>query len=272
MDFIKALYSEMPMPPVYGWFHIIFLIFAIVLTIGCVFLVKYKKNKGFKYGLLALWIIMIILEAFKQVIYSFTNIGGGEFIFRYNYTALPWQICSMPLYFLPLVIFLKDSKFKDAIAIFLATFGLLAGSIVLLYPAPVLQVITNLNIQSLLHHGIQLATGVMVLYYYKDKINIKNYLWGIVILACIFLVAISINELVYSAFGEENLTNLCTINRHVLSNVPIIEQLQKAIPYPVFVILYLFAYSLITSLFTLFAYFLIKKMPKLKEKRSKQTN
>ena len=71
-------------------------------------------------------------------------------------------------------------------------------------------------------------------------------------LTSIFLVAISINELVYSAFGEDNLTNLCTINRHVMSNIPIVEQLQKTIPYPLFVILYLIVYSSITLLFTLF--------------------
>lgn len=81
-----------------------------------------------------LWIIMVVFEIGKQLIYGF-NVEDGRLVWDYEWYAFPFQFCSSPLYILPFVAFAKDGKIRDSAMLFLATFSLFAGICVYVIPA-----------------------------------------------------------------------------------------------------------------------------------------
>ncbi len=168
--------ADMTTPTSYGWFHLLFLALAIAL---CVLLcIKYRdaEDKTVRKIIFIGWVIMAVLEIYKQLNYSI-NYSDTAITRDYQWYAFPYQFCSTPLYALPLVVFLHSGKVRDAVISFLGFFSLFAGG-VFFYPNDVFIPTIGMNIQTMAHHGMQIVMGVFIIAHERKRLNIKFFLLG----------------------------------------------------------------------------------------------
>ncbi len=146
MEFWKSvlafLDAEMETPQSYGWFHLLF----IALTIGGAVLlcVLHKKDDPDRVRkiILITAIVVIVIEIYKQINYSFSY--SGEVVeFDYQWYAFPFQFCSTPMYVGLLAGIIKKGKVHDALCAYLATYVLFAGICVMVSPATCLSVLSE---------------------------------------------------------------------------------------------------------------------------------
>lgn len=227
-EFIKNLQTTMPIPPMFGWFHIIFLLFTLAGMLVSIFFIKKLSDKKVRIILFALWFCMIVLEVFKQIMNSFAIVDGAVVV-SYVYGVFPWQICSMPFYFLPFVIFMPDCKVRDLFINLMSCLLLIAGLSVVVNAKTVFDIWAYINSQSMIHHSFQTIAGTIIAVYYFDKLSFKNYAKSFAIMAGCGLIAIALNETFFYVCGCE--TNLFFIGRHNPVSHWMVNAIYSALPY-----------------------------------------
>ncbi len=128
---LQNIVFELQKPEVFGEKHLLgSAMVALLMAIILIFLLKVRKDTNHYHVLRVSAVFLIVLESLKYL-YAFINYDS------FPYHFIPMQLCSFSLYLMPLVAFTKEkiSRFFMPIAY---TIGLLAGLIVLLYPATVL--------------------------------------------------------------------------------------------------------------------------------------
>jgi len=175
MNFSQYIFDT-PAPVVFGPKHLtgtafVIILIVIALLVLLVIMKKTNHDKVLKFTAL----FLLFLEAFK---YTHAFVTGGSFPLHY----IPMQLCSFSLYLMPIVAFGKG-KFKKFFTPVAFNIGLLAGFIVLLYPATVLggeyswsPFIPNLiPIHSFIYHGTMIFFSLYLLFAKLYKPNIKDY-------------------------------------------------------------------------------------------------
>jgi len=242
--FLYALESpEMTRPGNYGWFHILFFILIWGITIGaCIWFYRRPNDKAVRWFTFGCWVVMFLLEVGKQLIFSFEyNPETGVVTWDYQWYAFPFQLCSSPLYLLPFAAFLKDGKARQGVCTFLATFSLFGGIAVFFYPNDVFIDTVFINIQTMIHHGIQIIIGVLYLSYFRKKINLKWYLYGLAVYGIMISTAMLLNWLI--PYGTEETFNMFYISPSFPSTLPLLSIIYPLVPYVVFFLLYLLGFS-----------------------------
>lgn len=238
MDKIAELISfptETPKP--YGLFHIISLIFTVVLTVFLTRILKNGDKRTEKRLFLIASAIIIAGELYKQLVLSFE-----KGYFEYNVYFFPMQFCSTPLYVYPLAFFAKNKRLYEGAVFYSATYCLFAGTIVLMYPGSVFCNLGGINVQSLLHHGIMVAVGIALLVKHYGKFQKSSFWYG----SGIFLFFLSVAILLNFNFGEK--VNMYYLNPFSPVKVPIVSGLIEWLPYPIAVAVYAIFFSLIAFL------------------------
>ena len=175
--FEKIIYfisGTMAVPPIFGIWHIVSLVLVATLTVlACVYL-KNAEEKLVKRILIVVYALIVVLEIMKQFIFAFSY-SDGKVSWNYAWYMFPFQLCSSQLYILPFAIFLPDGKVKDACISYLMTFSFFGGFVVMLYPGDVFTYWIGINIQTMIHHGLQVIIGIFFAVRYKDKLNFKFF-------------------------------------------------------------------------------------------------
>jgi hypothetical protein len=160
----------------YGWFHILAL--AIMFAVG-VFLCWKCRNvsdKKFRIIIGVVWAIMLLFEIYKQVEFSFNyDELTGSVRWDYEWYAFPFQLCSKPLYLLPFIVFLPDGKVRNSIIAFIGSFALFGGLATMVFPTTVFIETIGINIQTMVHHGLQVVIGVFALVHERFNLSIKYF-------------------------------------------------------------------------------------------------
>ncbi len=188
----KVMHTSQEAP---GFFSGLHLSFCLVVILTTFLLCKYCRDadeKTFRKIIGAMFIVMFIGEALKQFAYPL-SIVDGEAVYDYNWTSFPFQLCSTPIYVLPIVAFLPDSKVRDAAAAYLMTYGLIGGIAVYLIPSSVFVEAIFINYQTMIHHGIQIVSGIYIVAYYRRKLGKSFYLGGLSVFAVTYTVALLLN-------------------------------------------------------------------------------
>lgn len=237
---IYFLQATMNTPKPYGLFHIVCITLLILFTYFSSLKLRNKSDKTIRKIILFIWIIMFTLEIYKQIIMSFdykNNIATWE----YPWYIFPYQLCSTPLYLLPIVALSKNSKFRDSIISFLCTYSLLGGLATYIVPSSVFSSFIGINIQTMIHHGLQISLGVLLSVYYKNKLNNSFFIKGIYVFMITTSLAIILNLLVPTFTSKE--FNMFYLSPYYSFKIPLLNIETSNIPYP----LYLFTYlSLLT--------------------------
>lgn len=257
---LNLLEATMETPKSYGWFHLMFI--AIVILTTVLLCVKFKNcnDKAFRRIALIGWVLMLVLEVYKQLVFSF-NYDGTTVIWDYQWYAFPYQFCSTPLYVLPFIAFLKESKFRDAFVSYMSSFSLFAGLAVFAYPNDVFVDIIGINIQTMVHHGLQVVFGIFFAAYARKKLSLRYFAKAIPVFGTLSLVAIILNVSVYKAFiikGIEETFNMFFISPYFPSTLPILSIIYEKVHYSIFLIFYILGFVFVALIIYLLEKLIIK--------------
>lgn len=232
-EVIKFLQFTMRRPTIYSWFHIMSLIIMVLII---VYLIYKKPNT--KKTLLIFSIIMIILEIYKQL--SFCYSDGS---WRYHWYSFPFQFCSIPMYVALIAGLTKNKKLENSLYCFLATYGLIAGLAVMLYPITVFVEEVLINIQTMVHHGFMVIMGVYLLANKEVDYKFSSLLKAIKVFLIFVLVAL-ITDIITYYIGLDNGLELFYISPFHKSILPVFSIIYDKVPYVVFLLLYICSFSL----------------------------
>ena len=265
---------EMPRPTNYGWFHILFILIAISATVLlCVFF-KDAKDKIFRRIMLISWLTMVILEIYKQLNYSI-SFPDGVFTWDYQWYAFPYQFCSTPLYILPFLAFMKEGKVRDFFEAYISTFSLFAGLVVFIYPNDVFIKTIGINIQTMVHHGLQIVLGVYCAVYNRKKLNFKYFLKAIPVFMVLLVIAVILNETagayIKTAFDET--FNMFYISRLFPCTLPVVSLFYPPVlPWFLFFLVYSVGFCLAATVIFYITLGIMKLVYHLNAKYSKKEN
>ena len=233
--------SDMTEPTMYGWFHIMFLI----LLVLSILIVKFKYNKlennKIKKILLICSLVCITLEVYKQINFSF-NYDSLHTWWSYQWYAFPFQFCSTPMYVALIAALTKNSKIEKAFYTFLATYGVIAGISVMLYPSTVFVDTIGINIQTMIHHSMMVFMGTFLIINNKIGYNFKSLLNGTIVFVICVLIALIMDISTYYLNIDGGLAMFFISPFHE-SSLPIFNIIYSKVNYILFLIIYILAFS-----------------------------
>ena len=266
---IEATAWEMEKPKAYGPFHLTFMLVGFAVCILLAWWLRHLGEKGNRRLLIGMGAFLILTEVYKQLFYYF-HIGGGS----YQWWIFPFQLCSTPLYVLPFLSFLPDCRIRDFAAAYTMTVGLIGGIAVYLTPKTVFGTRLFFNIHTMIHHGLQIVSGVYTAIYYRHRINRRFYFDGICVFAILFVIANLLNTVGYDLLVASGLMsegadfNMFYISPRAEQTVPVLSDLLKSFPPIVYIIGYFVFLSLGALIIMCFTRFVCVISEKQREKRN----
>ena len=113
---LHFLQGSMKIPTNFGIFHICCWIAVILATVALVYFFRKAEDKSIRRFVLIVWVVLVVLELYKQLALSMTVVDGVA-TWKYCWYAFPFQFCSTPLYVMPFIAFLKDGKLRDTFSL-----------------------------------------------------------------------------------------------------------------------------------------------------------
>lgn len=271
--FVEAISPRSSIPPSYGFYHIFCIILVIALTVAlCVFF-RNANEKVMRRILLIAWICMVIGEGYKQLVFSM-NIHGGVAVWAYPWYSFPFQLCATPLYFLPFAIFCRG-KIQEIAIVFLSTFAFFGGLVVMIYPGDVFASIIGINIQTMVHHGLQVAIGIYLAVYKRKELCFKHFLKSIPAFVVAISFALILNVVFYHAYpaGDSGVPvfNMFFISPYFPCTLPLLSLIYPIVPYPVFLLIYIIGFT-VAALAVYYAIFGIYRLVLKVFNNEKQNN
>ncbi len=250
-SFLHILQAQMPTPSVYGIWHIAFLLLTVVCTVLLVWKFRDASDKTLRRLLLAVWIVMVALEVYKQLVFSM-DVTDGVATWQYQWYTFPFQFCSTPLYALPFIVWLPDGWLRKAFMAFFSTFSLFAGIAVMLYPADVFISMIGINVQTMIHHGGQVAIGILLVAYNRHRLNKRYFAESLLLFYVFAAIAMAMNLGVHAALVaarmEDTVFNMFFISPYHDCTLPVLSAIYPKVPYPVFLLIYLVGFAVISAL------------------------
>ncbi len=251
MNFWVKLYEilnvQMTEPTSYGWFHLMFI--AIVVAASVILCLRFRdcEDKVFRRIALVSWIVILALEIYKQ--YNYTgSVEEGALVWDYQWYIFPYQFCSTPLYALPFIAFSRPTKLRDAFVAFMSFFSLFAGIAVFCYPNDVFIETVGINIQTMVHHGLQIVLGIYFTAYMRKRYEKKLYFSGAIVFVAFVAIAMVANVIGYKALssvGSDETFNMFYISPYFDCTLPVLSDIYPLVPYPVFAIIYFIGFLLV---------------------------
>lgn len=263
--FVLALQFPHERPGNYGWFHITFIVLAIIGTVlFCCFASK-AKEKTFRLIVAISWIVMVVFEIYKQLVFSFDS---NSVTWSLDWNSFPFQLCSSPLYILPFIAFMKDCKFRDGAIMFITTFSLLGGLCVFVYPNDVFETdFLGVQIQTMVHHGLQIVLGIYMAVFNKKKYTLKNFFFGAIIFVGMLLIALTLN-LTITPLLDGRKFNMYFIGPYFPCELPILGAIYQVVPHFVFFFIYGLGFIFCAGLLRYIIYGIMLLVDKIKAKNA----
>lgn len=233
-------------PTVFGWYHIMWLIIMIISCVVVSLTLSKKRNKKIDENFIfAVGLGLVILEVLKQ---CFKVCANGYF----NWNDVPLQFCSIPIFVAFTSKFIKNQKIKETLYGFLATYGFLAGLLVMIYPGSVYNTdYLPMLIHSMIWHTAMVIMGLHLIISRSYGKNIKELYAPTILLVGLVFSALIINIIAQGAyFGIPGVDfhgdfNLFYISPYYDCPLPILgDVIKENLPFPVFFVVYLIAFIL----------------------------
>ena len=264
---VVALQTTAEHPTNFGAYHLCCVAAVILITtLMCIFLRKISE-KSFRIIIGSLWLVMVLFEIYKQIVFSYDANTGWD----YNWSSFPYQLCSTPMYVLPILAFFKDGKIRDAAIFYIATFSFFGGLVVYIFPNDVFNTdLLGIHIQTMVHHGIQVILGVYVPVYYLKKYSWKNYLLASALFGVLLLIALALNCIVGPRVDDA--FNMFYIGPHHACHLPILSNIYPKVPFVVFFLIYGVGFCVAALVLYLIPWGIKKLVDIIKIKRTKKEN
>ncbi len=248
---LYLLQADMETPVSYGVWHICFLLLTVAASAFAVWRFRDASEKAMRRVLLAIWMVLVALEVYKQLVYSL-SVSDQTASWSYQWYAFPFQFCSTPLYVLPFAIFPRSERVRSAVMSFLATFSLFGGLAVMAYPGDVFISMIGINIQTMVHHGSQLVLGALMVAWNRRSMGKVFFARGVTVFAILATVAMLLNVGVHVALAAAGMGdttfNMFFISPYHPCTLPVLSAIYPLVPYPFFLGLYLFGFSAVAGI------------------------
>lgn len=241
--FLYFLQGEMTRPTVFGWFHIIWLIFTFIMIYIFYKRKKFHDEKQLKIILGVYGIIAFVLELLKQLIWSFNyDVNLNIVTWDYQWYAFPYQLCSTPIYVSIFCLFLKNGKLRNYLLSYMAYFTILGSISTMIYPESCFVSDILVNIHTMWLHMGSFVVSVYLLMSGEVKININSLKNAVYVFLLFVLSAFLLNIFVYNSgiLGDETF-NMFYISPYFKSSLPIFDIIWEYVHYIVFLIIYIWA-------------------------------
>lgn len=249
--------ASMKTPTSYGWFHLLFFSLMVITIIILAHKYKNSDNKTTKKILFICALISLIFEIYKQINFSF-NYNETSTWWSYQWYIFPFQFCSTPMYIALIAALTKNKKLEYACYSFLATFGLVGGISVMIYPNTVFIDTIGINIQTMIHHGLQVIMGMYLLLSKRVSFSFKTLIKALYVFIILVGIALILNILTYYINIDGGLT-LFYISPFHRSSLVILCDIYEKVPYFVFLIIYIGAFTLGSSIVLLISKLIYKR-------------
>ncbi len=248
---ICALQTTHEKPTNYGAFHLISVACCVLITVLlCVFARKVKE-KNFRLIVGVCSGVMILFEIYKQLIVSFDS---ETITWSYKWEDFPFQLCSTPLYLLPLVALMKDGKVRDGVMTFISSFAFFGGVCVFVFPNDVFDTsFLGIQIQTMVHHGLQIITGIYIAVYNRKIFKKRNFITATIIFAIMLVLALLLNIIMHAVMPERYF-NMFYVSPYHNCILPILEMIYVKVPYAVFLMIYVIGFVALAILMLLIIY------------------
>ncbi len=228
----------MTTPSEWGAWHIISILLTALACVGFGFLMRRASNKALRVFLAVWGVVLILLEIMRELVFGL-SVAGEVATWDYSWFLFPFQFCSMVLYTSLIAGIIRPSRLQKYLLSFLSTFCMLAGFIVMLVPSQVLCHFTFINVQTMVHHGGMLVIATVVLSSGHARLDFKNVLQGFAVFAVCAVTALALNVAAVKIFNIRETFNMFYISPYFDCPMPVFSAIYKAVPYPVFLLLYL---------------------------------
>ena len=264
---VEALKFTATQPKSFGIYHLCCVAAVIVITVlMCIFLRKIN-DKTFRIIVGSLWIVMVLFEIYKQFVFNYKPNTGWD----YDWAWFPFQLCSTPLYVLPILAFFKDGKIRDAAIFYIGTFSLFGGLVVYIFPNDVFGTnILGINIQTMVHHGIQVILGIYVPVYFLKKFSWKNYLFASAFFWVLLLIALALNLIIGPRV--DNAFNMFYIGPYHACHLPILSAIYPKVPFVAFFFIYGLGFCFVALILYLIPWGIKKLVDLIKGKKANKQN
>lgn len=246
---IAGLGGTMTTPEWLGMFHLISFGLMVVVGILIVVFLRNTTEKQNRIILIVYAVTCILLEVYKQLIYSY-NPSTGEW--KYQWYAFPFQLCSTPMYVAFVAAFLKKGAVRDSMFSYLATFGMLAGFAVMVVTGDVFISTIGINIQTMYHHATQVLIGVYLIASGRVKLDLKTPLRALPVFLVLLAVALTLN-MVIPQFVNGQTFNMFFVGPTFPTTLIGFSAVYPLVPHPVFVLIYVAVFTAGTYLISLSA-------------------
>ena len=266
ISIFKIFAAEGDIPPSYGSYHFMWVGITLAFAVFMVCAFKNLDDKAVRKLAGGFWIALVVLEIIKQLVFSL-RVSDGSFVWDYAWYIFPFQFCSTPMYIMLAAVLIKKQSVREALYCFLGTYGLFAGAAVMFYPSTVFTETIGINLQTMIHHGAMVVVGVMLYTCKKIPFSQRNALKGAPVFIVLVALALIMNIL-YGEFGNPDYDfNMFFISPYGSCLLPVFDTLQKSLPYPIFLGLYIVGFTVAGYLMSLLAILGEKIAEKAEEKK-----
>ena len=243
---LDILQTEIESPAPYGLYHFGWCIAAVILIVW-LFITRNKHSERRLKWILGIYAIpTFILEALKQLIWSVeysTETAG--FVWDFQWYAFPFQLCTMPLYICLIALFLKKCKLRDYLLSFMGYITILGSIATVVRPHDVFVSDLLIDIHTMYLHAGSLVVSVYLLMSREVEINLKGFFRAVVTFIAFCAIANIMNIVVYnSGILNGETFNMFYISPYFVSSLPVFDTIYNAVPYLVFLVIYVVALSL----------------------------
>ena len=250
---LEMMDYQIEAPEVFGWFHWLWIGLTIAVSVAlCLWHKRSGTEDRVRRVVFGNAILVILLEVYKMINYSFSYENGITFDFQWY--AFPWQFCSTPMYIGLLAGIIRKGKIHESLMAYLATFSIFAGLCVTIYPGDVFIGTMGVNIQSMICHASMVSVGVYLYYSGYVKAEHKTILKAIPVFAVCVSIAVILNEvMVLSGIVGDETFNMFYVSRHFDCTLPIYSLVHNSVPFPVNLIIYILGFSIAAYVMLLIA-------------------
>lgn len=233
-------------PKLFGVYHIAWIILMIAATVLLCWLYKKGHIKKPERVVWIVAVIVIVLEVYKQIVFTYSIDEWGYMHREYQWFVFPWQFCSMPMY-VGLLAGILRGKARNFMHCFLATYAIFGGLAVMVYPPQVYTPEIGINIQTMICHGSMITVGVFLYYTGLVKTEFKSLLKASAVFAAALSVALIINEWAYRAGIMEGgqRVNMFYVSPYCEPSLPVYSLVQQVVPYPWSLLIYIVGFCTI---------------------------
>ena len=128
----------------------------------------------------------------------------------------------------------------------MATFSLFAGFAVMVFPNDVFIGTIGINIQTMLHHGLQVVIGILLVAYNRHRLSKRFFAWCMIVFSVLASAALTMN-IVFHHFMPTHDFNMFFISPYFDCTLPVLSDIYAKVPYPAFLLIYILGFALLSA-------------------------